>query len=136
MQEIKGDLFSNENENLVHCVSRDLAMGAGVAVQFKRRFGHVDELKAQKATVGEVAVLKHDGRYIFYLITKERYWGKPTYDTLRSSLLKLREYCLANQITSLSMPRIACGLDKLSWPKVKAMIANVLEGIQVKVYFL
>jgi O-acetyl-ADP-ribose deacetylase (regulator of RNase III) len=136
MQEIKGDLFRNDQGNLVHCVSRDLAMGAGIAIQFKRRFGRVDELRAQKAKVGEMAVLTVGHRHIFYLVTKEKYWGKPTYDTLRSSLLKLKEYCLAYQVTSLSMPRIGCGLDRLSWPKVKEVIAEILEGIQVKIYFL
>ena len=136
MQEINGDLFSDKDENLVHCVSRDLVMGAGIAVEFRRRFGRVNELKAQDANVGEMAVLRHDNRFIFYLVTKDRYWGKPTYTTLRSSLLKLKNYCLENQITSLSMPRIACGLDRLSWPKVKTIIEEELKGIQVKVYVL
>ncbi len=32
---------------------------------------------------GGVAVLKRGGRYIYYLVTKERYFEKPTYDMLR-----------------------------------------------------
>lgn len=46
--EVKGDLFScPESSSLAHCVSADLAMGKGVAVLFKRKFGGVAELKAQ-----------------------------------------------------------------------------------------
>ena len=46
--EVKGDLFSSpDTSSLAHCVSEDLAMGKGVAVLFKRKFGGVAELKAQ-----------------------------------------------------------------------------------------
>jgi len=33
-------------------------MGAGIAVQFKKVYGKVDELRAQNASSGEVAVLR------------------------------------------------------------------------------
>lgn len=82
-----GDLFAaGPDISLAHCVSRDLEMGKGIAVRFKNLFGRVDELRAQEKDVGQVAVLPPlvdgDKRHIFYLITKERYFGKPTYATL------------------------------------------------------
>ncbi|CAN5841918.1 hypothetical protein BH23THE1_BH23THE1_35070 [soil metagenome] len=67
--EIKGD-------SLAHYVSKDLYMGKGIAPLFVNKFGSVDELKAQK---GDVAYLRRNGKFIFYLITKERYYYKPTY---------------------------------------------------------
>lgn len=43
-----GNLFSvSDNVSLAHCVSVDLCMGKGIAVEFKKRFGRVDELKKQ-----------------------------------------------------------------------------------------
>ena len=46
--EVKGDLFScPDSASLAHCVSEDMHMGKGVATLFKRKFGGVDELKAQ-----------------------------------------------------------------------------------------
>lgn len=63
---------------LMHCVSVDMAMGKGIAIEFKKRFGGVDELKRQKAGVGGLAVLLRDNRPIYYLVTKEKYWNKPT----------------------------------------------------------
>lgn len=48
LREEHGDLFScPENEALAHCVSQDFAMGKGIAVQFKKKFGGVAELKRQ-----------------------------------------------------------------------------------------
>lgn len=46
---------------------------------FKSKFGQVASLKSQGADIGEVAWLKHNDRFVYYLITKERYWDKPTY---------------------------------------------------------
>lgn len=48
MKEIKGDLFScPNNSSLAHCISADVAMGKGIAVLFKKKFGGVQELKKQ-----------------------------------------------------------------------------------------
>ena len=33
--------------SLAHCVSADMRMGKGIAVEFKKRYGHVEELKEQ-----------------------------------------------------------------------------------------
>ena len=48
--EVQGDLFSSA-DSLVHCVSRDLHMGRGIATEFKKQFGGVDELRQQSMNV-------------------------------------------------------------------------------------
>lgn len=75
--------------------------------------------------VGEVAVLHRGKRYIYYLITKPKYFDKPTYKTLEDSLEAMKKHCVANGVTALSMPRIGCGLDKLEWPKVEECLNSV-----------
>jgi len=58
LEEVQGDVFSCAlAASLCHCVSQDLAMGKGIAVQFKQRYGQVSELKAQHAGIGEAAVI-------------------------------------------------------------------------------
>jgi hypothetical protein len=75
-EQVQGDLFSSPSQSaLVHCVSECLAMGKGIATIFKERFAGVDELKAQKKKIGDVAILKRDERYVYYLITKARYFN-------------------------------------------------------------
>jgi len=133
--EIKGNLFDSKN-SLAHCVSKDLKMGAGIAVIFKKSFGHVDELMEQTPFVGGVVSLKTGERHIFYLITKERYWHKPTYEALESSLITLSKELKEKNIKSLSIPRIGCGLDGLNWKKVKTMIEKILVDVETKVYYL
>ena len=47
-REVRGDLFSvSPSTSLAHCVSVDLVMSKGIAVEFRDRFGRVDELKSQ-----------------------------------------------------------------------------------------
>ncbi|XP_069136169.1 ADP-ribose glycohydrolase OARD1-like [Argopecten irradians] len=126
--QVRGDLFScGESESLAHCVSEDVRMGKGIAVLFKKKFGRVDELKRMKKRTGEVAVLRDKKRFIYYLITKPKANDKPTYDTLRASLKEMKTHCARNNVMSLSMPRIGCGLDKLSWEEVSTMICELFS---------
>ena len=65
--EIKADLFNQTDDSLVHCVSRDLRMGRGIAVEFRERFGQVEALRLQAKPVGEVAYIPIPGnRFAFY----------------------------------------------------------------------
>ena len=44
----KGDLLNNIT-SIAHCVSEDLAMKKGLALQIKKKYGGTSELKKQKA---------------------------------------------------------------------------------------
>ncbi len=49
--ELKGDLFeqtlADDCQALAHCISEDCRMGKGIALNFKRKFGGVEELQKQ-----------------------------------------------------------------------------------------
>lgn len=138
VKEVVGDLFSSD-QSLAHCVSADQRQGAGIALLFKRRFGRIDELKAQNKKVGEVAHFKNDrGRFVFTLITKERYHQKPTYGNIRKCLIRLAAVCNRLGVKKLSIPRLGCGLDGLDWHIVKRLILNVRDwnGMEITVYCL
>lgn len=149
IQEINKDLFTfdflekidqNENFALAHCVSRDLKMGKGIAVLFKEKFGKVNELKSQNKKVGQVAslVVLKDKRpfHVFYLVTKEKYFGKPTYETFTNSIQQLSLLLKENQISNLIIPRIGTGLDKLEWEKVKTILTKELSDVNIFVYYI
>ena len=90
------------------------------------------------AEAGGVAVLQHEGRFVFYLVTKQRYFHKPTYESLESSLLSLRALCVANNVKELCMPTIGCGLDGLDWKNVSQMIKRVFDDVSmtITIYYL
>ncbi|XP_061469205.1 ADP-ribose glycohydrolase OARD1-like [Rhineura floridana] len=131
---IQGDLFTCPGtDSLAHCISEDCHMSAGIAAIFKKKFGGVQELLNQKKKTGDVAVLKRENRYVDYLITKNKYFHKPTYDNLRKSLEAMKIHCLNNAVTCISMPKIGCGLDRLNWSKVSTMLDEVFEDTDVSI---
>ena len=74
---------------------------------------------------------------MFNLITKPKYHHKPTYDTLKASLLDLRDQCEKLRVKRVAMPHIGCGLDGLSWSRVKTIIEEVFDaehGIQIECF--
>lgn len=119
LTEVVGDLFScPDTTSLCHCVSEDLAMGKGshhksclskslgIAVLFKKKFGGIDELKKQQQRPGGVAFLRRENRFVFYLITKLRYFNKPTYTDLKDSLVSMKDLMMEHNVKDLAMPRI------------------------------
>lgn len=134
IREIVGDLFTvSKTYSLAHCVSADLCMSAGIALAFRNRFGQIEALKEQGAKTGGVAVLKCDTRYIYYLVTKTKYYNKPTYRDLLLSLYEMKKHIVRYEIKKLAIPRIGCGLDRLSWKKVKKYLCDVFGEIDLEI---
>jgi O-acetyl-ADP-ribose deacetylase (regulator of RNase III) len=134
--EQRQDLFAvnyRDEYCLCHCVSEDLAMGKGIAVLFRDKFGGFEELRKQVPRMGGVCSLPSGSMRIYYLITKPKYWNKPTYETLHASLVTMRNDMKQGGLSKIAMPRIGCGLDGLHWDRVKTMVSEVFteSGIDV-----
>ena len=99
----RGDLFTKPNPSvsLAHCVSRDLAMSKGIAKIFREKFGRIQELQDAKADIGEIAVLKVGPRFIYNLVTKAKYHGKPTYESLRKTLVAMKNHAIKHQVKNI-----------------------------------
>jgi len=125
-EEKEGDLFKcPASFSLAHCVSADLVMGRCIAREFSKRYGGKKELKEQGPEVGGTVYLKNQGRMIYYLVTKKRFFQKPTGGALLSTLVDLRQKMKEHGIRELAIPKIGCGLDRLNWEDVKKMICDV-----------
>ena len=137
VKELWGDLFAMDT-SLAHCCSRDLQMTAGIADDFRRRFGGQEELRQQNKAIGDVAYIPSPtSGFLFYLITKDKYYYKSIdINNVRLSLLALKKLCLSLGVGEVSMPRISCGLDGLSWEDVLPMIRDVFRDCSVRVNIL
>ena len=142
IREEQRDLFTVPTDYiLVHCISADLVMGAGIAKEFTRR-GVKAQLQRdyQDIEVGDCLVSDTTGwRAEFNLVTKEKYWQKPTYDSLKTALVNARInakiLALMNddKPVKLAIPKIGCGLDHLQWVKVKEIIEEVFANTDVEI---
>lgn len=136
------DLFTVPTDYiLVRCISADFAMGAGIAKEFARRGVKArlqrDYQDIEDIEVGDCLVSDATGwRAEFNLVTKEKYWQKPTYETMRMALedtKSLYEELMSYENVKLAMPRIGCGLDRLQWDKVKAIIEEVFADTDIEI---
>ena len=139
-REEAGDLFAvPEDYCLAHCISADFAMGKGIVLEFNRRFDMKRLLRQrypnyladyrQNATGGDCL---REGR-VLNLITKERYFQKPTLATKEAALRRMRELCLEEGIAKVAMPTIGAGLYRLAWGEVSALVQSVFGDTDIEI---
>ena len=130
LKEEKRNLFEVDDKYyLAHCISEDCAMGAGIAVDFQKRFNLRNKLF--KCNIKYPTCIPV-GR-VYNLITKAKYWNKPTYNSLESTLIGMRELALLGDIKFIAMPKIGCGLDRLQWGKVREMLHEVFKDTDIEI---
>lgn len=147
----KRDLFTvDESYYLVHCISADFALGAGIAKEINERFNMRDELRAGRSEYLEKFSRirtfpfkpKKIGNWygdmilcgrVYNLVTKERYFQKPTYNSMDMALDILAFSCSLRGVKKIAMPKIGCGLDKLKWSKVEKMIEKYFDGLDIEI---
>ena len=145
IKEQHGDLFSApEDVFLVQCISADFGLGKGIAVEFNNRFNIKERIRgAYPIYLADFRESKKQGDCIridrvFNLVTKERYYDKPTYQSITEAIKKLRKMCDTYQLHKLAMPKIGCGLDRLEWGTVKKILEQEFKGsdMEITVYYI
>lgn len=134
------DLFTvPEDYHLAHCISADFGMGAGIVIEFNKRFDmknilhskYPDYLKwfKERELEGDCIL---EGR-VLNLITKRKYYGKPTMYTMKVALERMKYICYTNNITKIAMPTIGAGLDKLIFEDVSKLIKDVFYDTDIEI---
>lgn len=121
---------------LAHCISADFALGAGIAVEFNRRFNmrnHLNESYPgyrawfhKNYILGDCILLGP----VLNLVTKERYFHKPTLKSMAHALMAMKRICIEKSIHKIAMPMIGAGLDRLLWIDVSSLIQTVFGDLQ------
>ena len=130
-----GSLFTAPKEYyLAHCISGDFALGAGIAKKFDKVYQMRTKLfesypSQNDGYLGEALLVDN----VFNLVTKSKYYHKPTYDTLYEAVYDMREQCERLNINKIAVPKLGCGLDKLNWEEVKDIIYDVFADTDIEV---
>ena len=144
--EVKQDLFEPGIHGIfAHCISADFALGAGIAREFAKR--HVKD--SLNSLYNDFTWVDHgialytympETYGVYNLVTKEHYFDKPTYKSLKEALVSMKEqiecsslYACSDEPIKIVMPKIGCGLDKLDWSKVKLIIKETFCGMDVDI---
>lgn len=133
---VEGNVFYGTSDYaLVHCIAKDAAMGAGIAVNFKSKYPDMPAyVKKQKPDIGScVMYTSKFGQVVMNLVTKDKSSGKPTLASLSRSLEALKTAVIYNKIKKLAMPKIGSGLDRLDWNKVLEQIELVFWDVDIEI---
>lgn len=127
------DVYNSvSNISMCHCISNDKALGAGIAVEFEKRFKLRDRLKKLDTNVGDVILM--DG--VFNLITKEKYYHKPTPEAFCKTINSMVNICELEEIKVIVMPCIGCGLDKISLSFMYDTLFNAIQNRNVSIFIV
>lgn len=128
------DLFTMpQGYYLAHCISADFTLGAGIAKTFddvyNMKFKLYRNYPDYEYNGGDALPIDN----VFNLVTKQKYWHKPTYNSLREALFMMRDQIEFLGATKLAMPWIGCGLDRLERDQVYDIICAVFEGMDINI---
>lgn len=140
-KEIQFNLFHvDPRYTLVHCISLDCEMGAGIALEFRNRYPKMKEsllecIKENETNYPTAILYKTslEENDVINMITKEKYFHKPTLRDFSKALDDVVKICTLYKINKLAMPIIGCGLDKLKWTDVKALILTKFKDIDIDI---
>ena len=140
---ITGNILESRAEALINTVNTVGIMGKGIALQFKKAYqnnfkAYVGACKRNEIEIGKLFVVKDSNlnseeKYIINFPTKKD-WRKPSeyefiYAGLDDLICVLEEY----KIKSVAVPPLGAGNGGLDWGKVKKIIEQKLNNIDVEI---
>ena len=77
-------------------------------------------------------------RYIYNLVTKERFNNKPKLSTLSKTLEAMKIPASMNGVSTIAIPKLGCALDQMNWQEVVKLLRDIFAyaDVQIVVYTL
>lgn len=126
------DLFSlPEDYSLAHGFSANLHDDRGLATVFRRKFGRLPELRDQLPVPGKTLQFPDGFRSIFYLITKNKFQDRATYQHVWEALHSLREQALESDVKKIAMPKIES--HSMNWRIIRSMLETIFKDTDIQV---
>lgn len=146
--EHQGDLFAAEGlDALGHGCNCKGVMGAGIAVQFKKRYPNMFQkyrtmCDAGTMLPGDVMPWRTmDGRpvrFVYNLMSQKNPGADARIEWLQLSVRHMLEHAALVGVQTIGLPQIGCGIGGLKWPDVKKVLEQEVKGtgIDIHVYSL
>ncbi len=146
IHELSGDILLSGAKAIVQGVAPNDDFMHGLAMQLRERlpalykdFRHYCQTKHPKSG-GLWTWMSADGRFIINLLTQEGAYdhgskpGRATLSNVNHSLHALRTLAEKEHLTSLALPRLACGQTGLDWQEIRPLIDKHLGDLDIPVY--
>jgi O-acetyl-ADP-ribose deacetylase (regulator of RNase III) len=138
----EGDLFAAKGIHAwAHGCNCAGSMGAGIAVEFKRRFPRMfEEYQARcsdgRFGLGDVFVWSEGETTVYNLGTQEHWRKKAQLAALAKAVGRMVSLAEKGGVERIALPRIGAGLGGLDWPKVRGVLeeAGGATGVELVVF--
>jgi O-acetyl-ADP-ribose deacetylase (regulator of RNase III) len=139
---VSGDVTNATQQVIMHGVNCAGAFGSGVAGAIKQKYPAVRDayLAHSPKLLGTCQFVKLDDTVWVNAFTQQNYGydGRKYADMVAvgSCLVEVAEYMKNNNMTSIAMPKIGCGLGGLEWDQVSILVEHLLKDVDVYIYEL
>jgi O-acetyl-ADP-ribose deacetylase (regulator of RNase III) len=134
----QGDILKADVEALVNTVNCVGVMGRGIALQFRKAFpenfkAYEAACKAQHVQPGRMFIYDlnqlYNPRFIVNFPTKRHWKSKSRIEDIQSGLVDLINFAKQQQLRSIAVPPLGCGLGGLDWAQVRPLIIEAFQSL-------
>ena len=135
------DPILQQPNSIGHCISADARMSKGFADFLSHRIPDLRSTSRKaKIFMGQVFPFwdSTGRRFIYNLVTKERFCEKPTLSTLSKTLEAMKSHANMNGVSTFAISKLGCGLDQMNWHEVVKLLRDnsAYADVQFAVYTL
>jgi O-acetyl-ADP-ribose deacetylase (regulator of RNase III) len=136
-----GDLFTCGADAITNTVNCKGTFGAGLAKEFKKHYPDmfVEYAKLCKnglIRVGQVWVWRHDAPPPLFIVnfpTKDDWRTPSQLSWIRDGLVDLKNHVIIDQILSLALPALGCGLGELVFDDVRQLVEEIFGPLDIEI---
>ena len=129
------DSTLRQSNSIGHCISADARMSKGFADFLSHRIsGLSSKCRKAKPFMGQVYPFwdSTGKRYIFNLVTKERFCDKPNLSTLSKTLEAMKIHASTICVSTIAIHKLGCGLDQMNWQEVVKLLCDIFAFADVQ----
>jgi O-acetyl-ADP-ribose deacetylase (regulator of RNase III) len=133
-----GDLFADDSIRArAHGCNCAGAMGAGIAVAFKKRWPAMYEeyrLRCEQGRFqpGDVFVWEDANDVVYNLGTQAHWRADATLPAIETSVRWMLDDAAQRGLEAVAIPQVGAGLGGLDWPDVRALFVQLGEASKVE----
>lgn len=142
MREVRGDLFASGAEALVNPINISGAMGAGLALAFRRRVPDMyadyrERVAAGSLQMGEPYLWRPQdaprAAGVVCFPTKRHWRDRSRWSDIEQGLDRLASLVPEWGVASLAVPALGCGLGGLDWEETRPLLMAGLAAVPARV---
>lgn len=141
---ITGNILESNAQALINTVNTVGIMGKGIALQFKKAYlnnykAYESACKNNEIVVGKMFITRDNnlntGEKVIINFPTKKDWRKPSeYSYIEDGLDDLKNVIEKEHINSIAIPPLGAGNGGLEWEKVKKIIEQKLENLNIQIF--